>query len=244
MKTSWTYGIVILLSGAAVPTAAAERRPEWDDPAVVRTGAERARATFTTYPSVELARSPGRVPSPWAVSLSGEWRFNWSPDPASRPAGFERTDYDDSAWQRIRVPANWEIEGHGVPIYTNIRYPFDLDLAAPRVPREGNPVGSYRTSFVVPEAWRGRRVLLQFGGVDSAFYAWVNGKKVGYSEDSRLPVEFDVSAVVRPGANVLAVEVYRWSDGSLLEDQDMFRLSGIFRDVVLWSAGERHIRDF
>jgi beta-galactosidase len=235
----WSAGLLLLT--AASLGRGAERRPEWDDPAVIRVNAEKARATFTAYPSAPLAREG--TASPWVVSLDGEWRFHWSPSPAQTPVGFEGTDYDASAWARIRVPSNWQMEGFGMPIYTNIRYPFDVDLQAPRVPREKNPVGSYRTSFELPSVWSGRRVHLSFGGVDSAFFVWVNGRKVGYSEDSRLPAEFDVTSFVKPGANVLAVEVYRWSDGSFLEDQDMFRLSGIFRDVSLWSSGEPHVRD-
>jgi beta-galactosidase len=172
------------------------------------------------------------------------WKFQYSASPAARPAGFERPAYDDSAWADIRVPGNWELQGFGMPIYSNSRYPFAYDAKDPRAQRNDNPVGSYRTMFEVPRAWAGRRVLLHFGGVDSAFYVWVNGRRVGYSEDSRTPAEFDVTEHLGPGRNLLAVEVYRWSDGSYLEDQDMFRLSGIFRDVYLWSTAPAHIRDF
>jgi beta-galactosidase len=230
-----------LISSAAVARAEAER-PEWDDPAVIRLGAEPSRATLWTYPDPELAQR-GREASPWYRSLGGAWRFAWSPSPATRPTGFASADFDDTAWTTIPVPSSWQVQGHGIPIYTNIEYPFELDLKQPRVPHADNPVGSYRTRFDVPAAWDGRRVLLAFEGVDSAFYAWVNGERVGYSEDSRLRVEFDVTGVVKPGENVLAVEVYRWSDGSILEDQDMWRLSGIFRDVHLWSPARTHLRD-
>ncbi len=238
----WALSALVVL--VASVGGAAERRPEWDDPAVIRVNAERARATFTAYPSAELAKRAEPSASPWWLSLDGQWRFQWSSSPAKAPTGFEQPGYDDARWPMIRVPSNWQIEGFGTPIYTNIRYPFDFDPKAPRVPREDNPVGSYRTTFVAPDGWAGRRVHLQFGGVDSAFYVWVNGRKVGYSEDSRLPAEFDVTAFLKPGTNALAVEVLRWSDGSFLEDQDMFRLSGIFRDVSLWSSGPQHVRDF
>ncbi len=235
-------------SAAALATVQDTRdvgaRPEWDDPSVIRVNALKSHATLMVYPSADLARAGERAASPWFLSLDGQWRFHWSASPAQRPLGFERPDFDDTGWSPIRVPSNWQIQGFDIPIYTNIRYPFDLDLRAPRAPREKNPVGSYRMSFVVPAGWEGRRVHLQFGGVDSAFYVWLNGRKVGYSEDSRLPAEFEVTGFLKPGANVLAVEVYRWSDGSLLEDQDMFRLSGIFRSVSLWSSGAQHIRDF
>jgi len=149
-----------------------------------------------------------------------------------------------TAWADIRVPGNWELQGHGIPIYSNSRYPFAYDPRNPRAQRNDNPVGSYRTEFEVPAAWAGRRVLLHFAGVDSAFYVWVNGARIGYNEDSRTAAEFDLTAHLRPGPNVLAVEVYRWSDRSYLEDQDMFRLSGIYRDVYLWSTVDSHIRDF
>ncbi len=237
--------------GAPAPTLAATAgqsaspaREEWDDPAVLHVGTERPHATMMTYPSAESAARGDRAASPWFRSLNGRWKFRYSPNPASRPAGFERPGFDDKAWPTIAVPGNWEIQGFGMPIYTNIQYPFAFDAANPRVPREDNPVGSYRTTFTVPADWPGRRVFLHFAGVDSAFYVWINGTRVGYSEDSRTPAEFDVTRFVTPGSNTLAVEVYRWSDGSFLEDQDMFRLSGIFRDVYLWSRAPVHIRDF
>ncbi len=248
-----TKGVGLLAAGlvvlVAVVTAAPRQsgspaREEWDDPAVLHVGTERPHATMMTYPSAELAARGDRAASPWFRSLNGRWKFRYSPNPASRPAGFERSDFDDKAWSSITVPGNWEMQGFGMPIYTNIQYPFAFDAANPRVPREDNPVGSYRTSFTVPRDWDGRRVLLHFAGVDSAFYIWINGKRVGYSEDSRTPAEFDVTAFVTSGQNTMAVEVYRWSDGSFLEDQDMFRMSGIFREVYVWSRAPVHIRDF
>jgi beta-galactosidase len=216
-------------------------REEWDDPAVLHVGTEPAHATLMPYPTVDLARARVREQSPWFRSLNGVWKFHYAESPAARPVAFEQTWFDDTAWTDIRVPGNWELQGYGMPIYSNSRYPFAYDPKDPRVPRNDNPVGSYRTVFTVPAAWAGRRTLLHFAGVDSAFYVWVNGVRVGYHEDSRLPAEFDLTRVVRPGTNTLAVEVYRWSDGSYLEDQDMFRLSGIFRDVYLWSPDTRHL---
>ena len=199
---------------------------------------------MTRYPTAALARKGEKQASPWFRSLDGVWKFNYAASPAARPAGFEQRWFDDRAWADIRVPGNWEIQGFGIPIYSNSRYPFAYDRRNPRAQRNDNPVGSYRTRFEVPAEWAGRRVLLHFAGVDSAFYVWVNGVRVGYNEDSRTPAEFDITPHVVKGPNVLAVEVYRWSDGSYLEDQDMFRLSGIFRDVYLWSTDPRHVRDF
>ncbi len=221
-----------------------DTREEWDDPAVLHVNTEPPHATMMVYPTAELARKGAKDESPWFRSLNGVWKFNYANSPAARPAGFEQPWFDDAAWSDIRVPGNWEIQGFGMPIYSNSRYPFAYDPRNPRAQRNDNPVGSYRTAFEVPSEWAGRRVLLHFAGVDSVFYVWVNGVRVGYNEDSRTPAEFDITPHVRKGPNVLAVEVYRWSDGSYLEDQDMFRLSGIFRDVYLWSTAADHIRDF
>jgi beta-galactosidase len=237
-------GAPVSLQAGTQGSPQAPAREEWDDPAVLHVGTEAPHATMMVYPSAELARRGDRDASPWFQSLNGTWKFAYSAAPAVRPAGFERPDYDDRSWAPIRVPGNWEIQGFGMPIYSNSRYPFDFDRANPRVPRDDNPVGSYRRTFTVPGDWAGRRVYLHFAGVDSAFYVWVNGRRAGYSEDSRTPAEFDITSLLVPGSNTLAVQVYRWSDGSFLEDQDMFRLSGIYRDVYLYSTALSHIRDF
>ena len=219
-------------------------QPEWDDPAVIHVNTEKPHATMMVYPSTGLANTGDRSRSPWFRSLNGTWKFKGSPDPESRPMEFFRADYDDRRWADIRVPGNIETQGFGMPIYVNAGYAFPYDRRNPRPPRTANPVGSYRRVFDLPAGWSRRRVFLTFDGVDSAFYVWVNGQRVGYSEDSRTPAEFDVTTYVRAGSNVLAVEVYRFSDGSFLEDQDMFRLSGIFRDVYLWTTAAQHVRDF
>jgi beta-galactosidase len=196
------------------------------------------------YPSAALARQADRTKSPWFKLLNGDWKFHWVARPDQRPADFYRPDFNDAQWKPIPVPSSWQLQGYDYPIYTNILYPFQYDPKNPRPPRDYNPVGSYRTTFEVPAGWKGRQVLLHFSGVDSAFYVWVNGHQAGYSEDSRTPAEFNITKYLKPGANLLAVEVYRYSDGSYLEDQDMWRMSGIFRDVYLWSVAGRHIRDF
>ena len=224
-------------------------RPEWDDPSVIQTGREPARTSFIAFPDRALALAHRDDPkaSPRYESLAGEWDFRWSPNPGSRPVGFERAGFDVSGWDRIAVPGNWQMQGHGLPIYTNINYPYPVDDLRP--PRDWNPVGSYRRSLRLPDRWdyspeSGDRVFLHFEGVDSACYVWLNGILLGYSEGSRTPVEFDVTESLVGGENLLAVEVYRWSDGSLLEDQDFWRLSGIFRDVYLWKSGPARVRDF
>ncbi|NDV61492.1 DUF4981 domain-containing protein [Puniceicoccales bacterium CK1056] len=228
---------------------AGEVRPEWDNPAVIQVNTEAPRVTFIPFPDRESAL--GDIDHPKASSrymtLSGSWAFKWSPFPAKRPNGFFLPEYADADWDRIKVPGNWQTEGFGLPIYTNIPYPFPADEF--RAPHDWNPVGSYRRSFELPESWWGslcaeEPVFLHFEGVDSAFYLWINGERVGYSQGSRTPAEFDVSEYLIQGTNHIAVEVYRFSDGSLLEDQDFWRLSGIYRDVYLWKGTSEGLRNF
>ncbi len=234
------------------------QQKDWSNPEVVGRNKEPGHATLVPFADVEpaLAAHAGliidREASPFRISLDGTWRFHGAPSPGAAPSGFEADGYDVSAWDEIAVPSNWQLAGEGitrgiakydVPIYTNVNYPFPIDNL-PGVPEDDNPTGSYRRTFTVPEAWAGRRLFLHFEGVDSAFHLWVNGREVGYSQESRLPAEFDITDFVRDGENTLAVRVYRWSDGSYLEDQDFWRLSGIYRSVYLWSAPPVHVRDF
>src|SRR5512140_833715 len=186
-----------MLAGRAQGPQAAH--VEWDDPAVQHVGTERPHAAMATYPSAEMARAGDRTASPWFRLLNGTWKFRYSPSPAARPVGFERPGFDDTNWSKITVPGNWEVQGFGMPIYSNSDYPFSFDASDPHPPRDDNPVGSYRTSFTVPADWTGRRTLLHFDGVDSAFYVWVNGRRVGFSKDSRTPAEFDVTQFVTAG---------------------------------------------
>ena len=186
------------------------------------------------------------------VSLDGQWLFHWSRCPEERPADFYREDYDVSRWDKITVPGNWQLQGFGTPIYTNISYPFlrNRPSVTSEPPKDWtayenrNPVGSYVTFVEVTKEMLSQHLILHFGGVHSAMYVWVNGRKVGYSQNSMSPAEFDVTGYVREGRNRLAVEVYRWCDGSYLEDQDMWRLSGIFRPVELWVRPLVHIADY
>ncbi len=236
--------------------------PDWENPAVVGRNKEPGHATALPYADagsalgglgarvpVGLFRPPAPPKTPSDVYggfyrplNDGNWKFHWVGRPADRPVDFYKPDYDVSAWASIPVPSVWELHGYGIPIYTNIRYPFPAN--PPYIPHDYNPVGSYRTEFSVPPAWNGRQTFIHFGGVYSAFYLWINGQMVGYSEDSKTPAEFNITKYLREGRNLLAAEVYRWSDGSYLEDQDMFRYSGIFRDVYLYSTPAVHIRDF
>ena len=215
--------------------------PHWEDPSVVGINKEPPRATAFPFESRELALDGERKASAFFRLLNGSWRFHWVRRPDKRPREFFREDYDDAGWDRIPVPSNWELQGYGVPIYLN--HPYEFEKRPPFIHHEYNPVGSYRTTFNVPPTWSGRQVFLHFGAVKSAMYLWVNGRPVGYSQGSKLPAEFDVTEHVRTGENTLAVEVYRWSDGSYLECQDFWRISGIERDVFLWAAPPLHLRD-
>jgi beta-galactosidase/evolved beta-galactosidase subunit alpha len=173
-------------------------------------------------------------------SLNGAWRFHYSPTVAEAPQGFHQQGFDSRQWDTLEVPSCWQMHGYGRPHYTNILYPFPVD--PPRVPTE-NPTGSYLREFTLPEGWQDGRVRLRFDGVDSFFRVWLNGQEVGLSKGSRIPAEFDVSDIVRQGQNTLAVQVHQWSDGTYLEDQDMWWLSGIFRDVSLIATPKVHIED-
>ena len=238
----------------AFAVSAFAQQADWENQAVFRINKEAPRATSMPFPSKDEAAAKARLESPWCQLLNGNWKFHHTGNPAGRPLGFESAEFDDSQWKEIPVPSNWQLHGYGAPLYTNITYPFAKN--PPRVMDEPpqhftnfpvenrNQVGSYRHKFTLPEAWSGRRTTLTFGAVDSAFYLWINGKKVGYSQDSRTPAEFDITSYLQAGENLLAVEVYQYSDGSYLEDQDMFRLSGIFRDVYLQSSGMLELKDF
>ena len=175
-------------------------------------------------------------------SLNGNWKFHWVAKPADRPLDFWHTDYDVSSWDDIPVPSNWEMKGYGIPIYTGTGFGFRAKW--PNVDPNDNPVGSYRRDFEIPAAWSEDRIILHFGGVASAFYVWVNGEQVGYSQDSKMPSEFDITRYVHPGKNSLAVQVFRWCDGSYVEDQDFWRLSGIQRDVFVYARPRSYVRDF
>jgi len=219
-----------------------ENQPYWNDPTIIQKNRLAPRAHFFTYPDVKSAQAGGilkKKTAPFRMSLNGTWKFKYSTTPACRPKDFYRPNFDVSKWHSIAVPLNWQMAGFGIPIYNNSFFPFNS--TPPYIDQTFNPVGSYKRKFSIPKNWDGRRILLHFAGVDSAFTVWVNGKEVGYSEGSRTPAEFDITPFLVKGENDLAVEVIRFSSGSWLEDQDMWRLSGIFRDVDLIAqpAGER-----
>ena len=245
---------IVLFALAGLSAVAA---PPQEDPAVNSVNRLPARTYSMPLASEADALTSALEPkTPYAVSLNGNWKFSWAGNPDLRVKDFWKADFDDSDWFEIDVPSCVEMRGFGVPHYTNTLYPHawdpQVDLKTPTIrdrftnARDYNPVSSYRTRFSVPAEWKGRQVILRFDGVYSAYYVWVNGKEVGYAEDSKLPSEFDVTPYLNADGtdNLLCVEVYRWCDGSFLEDQDMFRFSGIFRDVTLWAKPKDGIWDF
>ncbi|MEV7734038.1 glycoside hydrolase family 2 TIM barrel-domain containing protein [Streptomyces sp. NPDC088921] len=230
---------------------AAEGAPEWNGAIdLFRVGTQPPHTTLMPYADVGQALAADRTRSPYRLSLDGKWRFAYADRPADRDTDFHRTDVDDTDWDTIPVPSVWQVHGYDFPIYVNITYPWwgpnglGEEAQPPAAPTRYNPVGQYRRTFTVPKDWSGRRTFLHFEGVKSAHYVWINGELVGYHEDSFTPAEYDITPHLRPGTNQIAVEVYRFSDGDWLEDQDMIRLSGIFRSVYLYSTPSVHLRDF
>ncbi|APZ45929.1 hypothetical protein BW723_06310 [Polaribacter reichenbachii] len=220
-----------------------EKSPQdWENPEVFKINKENARASFIPYQTEKQAKEDKAVNSPFYTSLNGTWKFNLAQNPSERPFYFFKQDYDISDWKDITVPGNWETQGFDIPIYTNVKYPHEK--TPPKIQEEYNPVGSYRKTFTITKEDLEREVFLHFGAVNSAMYVWVNGKKVGYSEDSKTPAEFNISKYIVKGENQLSVEIYRWSDASYIEDQDFWRLSGITRDVYLLTRNKTHIKDF
>ncbi|MFF9034312.1 glycoside hydrolase family 2 TIM barrel-domain containing protein [Streptomyces sp. NPDC014892] len=233
-------------------TAAADS-PEWSgNMALFQVGAEPPHTTLMPYADVRQALAADRTRSPYRLSLDGTWKFAYVDRPGDRDEDFYRTDVDDSDWDTIPVPSNWQLHGYDFPIYINITYPWwgpnglGEEAQPPTAPTRYNPVGQYRRTFHLPKDWTAgdRRTFLHFEGVKSAHYVWINGHLVGYHEDSYDPAEYDITRHLKPGRNQIAVEVYRYSDGDWLEDQDMIRLSGIFRSVYLYSTPAVHLRDF
>lgn len=229
---------------------------DWENQSVIGINKEPAFATFIPFASVAEMKADPAYSRPWLrtgssryMLLNGDWKFHWVKAPEERPKDFYKPAYDVSGWDNIPVPSNWEMLGYGTPIYTNITYPFRNNppfIQGQRgytVEKEPNAVGSYRRDFTLPPDWNDKEVYITFEGCYSAMYLWINGKKVGYSQGPTTDARFDITKYLREGRNTVAVEVYRWSDGSYLEDQDMFRMSGIYRDVYLTASPKTHLRD-
>ena len=250
---SYMKRILLVLSFIifSLSSVCAQEHHDWEDNHVLQINREPARAYFIPY---------GERQGDRMLSLNGEWQFRWTKTPEERVVDFYRTDFDDASWTKLVVPANWEVNGYGTPIYVSAGYPFKID--PPYVTREPkkdwttyverNPTGQYRRTFTLPDSWvccddiatnKTGQTFLRFEGVMSAFYVWVNGQKVGYSQGSMEPSEFNVTPYIKKGENQIAVEVYKYSDGSYLEDQDFWRFGGIHRDVLLYHTPDIRLRD-
>ena len=213
--------------------------PDWQNPQVLQINRESPRATLVPFGSRQTALAGDRGLSPYFRLLNGEWDFLYCEDGAT-PPDFEQPDFDGDEWDSIDVPSNWQMYGYDIPQYCNVQYPFPCD--PPHVP-DNTPVGIYRRVFTLPEDWEDKQVFVNFDGVDSCFYVYVNGEMAGFSKVPHMPAEFDITDFVNPGENLIVVQVYKWSDGSYLEDQDFWRLSGIFRDVYLLGVPKTTVRN-
>lgn len=248
--------LIFALCASAAIAGYSQTMKEWDD--VYTTHVNRETAHDPAFPFAEVG---GGAESPYTLSLNGTWKFNWAPLPDGAPEGFWKDSYDTAAWDDITVPTPWQVYGvrngkeWDKPLYINTRYPFTYDPATFSVMADRpddytynndmkNPVGCYKRSFTLPADWKGRDVFVRFNGVGHGFYLWVNGKYIGYSEDSYLPAEFNITRAVHPGENTISLQVYRFTSGSFLECQDYWRLTGIMRDVTLWAAPRTRIADF
>ena len=236
------FCIAIFLIVSCQLSVVNSQTPEWENPEIFGINKEPARASFLPYQTEQQAIADNYTASPYFLSLDGTWKFNWHKRPADKPKNFYNKGYDVSAWDNIAVPGNWELQGFGVPIYSNITYPHPKN--PPYIDHSDNPVGCYVREFSLPETWDGRRVYLHFESSLAAMYVWINGKYVGYSQVTKSPAEFDITDFVEKGKNTIAIEGYRWSDGSYLEDQDFWRLSGFDRGVYLYSTAQVRIADF
>jgi len=219
---------------------------DWENPKLTGINNEPAHASFLPYPDEASALKNDWAGTPYSILLNGIWKIRMADNPDGRIADFYTPGYDVSAWDDIEIPATFEVLGYSYPIYVNQPYEFNhlMKPDPPKVPHDYNPVFMLRTGFTVPKSWEGRQVFLRFNAVKSFFYAYVNGEKIGMGKDGKTPVEFNVTKVVKSGKNILGVEVFRWSDGTYLECQDMWRMSGINRDVFIYSTPDVRIRDF
>ena len=240
MKSVIAFLFILLIHVAPVLS---QSSPPWEDPEIFRINRLEPHATFYRFASEEEAlKGDSYLRSPFYLDLNGSWSFQYVESSFDRPQYFYLPQYDVSGWETLTVPSNWEIQGYGIPIYTNVVYPFPKN--PPFIDQSINAVGSYRRSFNLPDNWSGKRMYLHFEGVSGAMNIWVNGTFLGYSEGSKTPAEFEVTDLVQPGENTLAVQVFRWSDASYMEDQDFWRLSGIERGVYLYATHELSLWDF
>ena len=244
---------MVLMAQAA---AWAQTFTEWHDMDVNGVNRMQNHTSFFAYENSSLAIQGEKEKSDRFLSLHGDWQFKWVESVSQRPTDFFKTDYDDSGWDKMSVPGIWEMNGYGDPEYVNIGFAwrghfqpltqkdYQEGVSDIPVPDKDNHVGSYRKTIMVPESWKGQQVIAHFGSVTSCIYLWVNGQFVGYSEDSKIEAEFDITKYVQPGENLIAFQVFRWCDGSWSEDQDFWRLSGVARDSYLYCRNAKsHIED-
>ncbi len=237
----------LLIAAAAMCSASAwsQSGTEWLDPNANAVNRMPMHANFFAYETPELAAAGDRTQSERFMTLNGPWKFAWVADAGQRPTDFYKTTYNDGNWGTMPVPGVWERNGYGDPLYLNIGYAWreQFENDPPNVPTENNHVGSYRRTIDIPASWSGKQIVAHFGSVTSNMYLWVNGRYVGYSEDSKLEAEFDITGFVKPGENLIAFQVFRWCDGTYLEDQDFWRFSGVGRDCYLYVRDKKHIED-
>ena len=241
LKPSLTNLFFLLISVFVFPTLAISQGNEWNDPSVNEVHALPGHTSFIYYSDDQSAIKNVPAASPFYKSLDGTWKFSWCRKPSDRSVDFYKVGFDASKWPEIKVPGEWQLQGFDVPIDVNNGFGFENRF--PKAPENFNPVGSYLREFELPIDWKEKQIFLHFGGVSSAYYVWINGNYVGYSEDSRTDREFDISAYMKEGKNTIAVQDFRWCDGSYLEDQDFWRFSGIERDVYLYAAEKAAIRN-
>lgn len=236
---------VLICALASVGLTAFAQQPEWQDPNVNAINRATMHTNYFAYESEQAALKGCRLASDNYMTLNGTWKFNWVQNADQRPTDFYKVDFNDKGWDNIQVPGVWELNGYGDPIYVNVGYPWRSQYKnnPPYVPTVNNHVGTYRKEIELPADWKGRQIMAHFGSVTSNMYLWVNGKFVGYSEDSKLEAEFDLTKYLRPGKNIIAFQVFRWCDGTYLEDQDFFRYSGVGRDCYLYTRTANHIED-
>jgi len=234
---------IVLLVVVVSINISAQSVHNWENPEIFRLNNEPAHSSLLPYTdrAASLTFDPSK--SELYQSLNGIWKFKYEKNPIETPADFYSPSYNDASWDKIEVPGNWQLQGkYDLPVFTNIKHPFNAD--PPKVPHDYNPTGLYRTSFTIPGNWKGKQIFIHFAGIQSAGTVYLNGKQVGYSEDSMTPSEYNITELLKPGENLLAVQVINWSDGSYLEDQDFWRLSGIYRNVYLFAVPLQHLRDF
>ncbi len=221
------------------------QKDEWKNPEINAVNRAPMHTNYFAYENHETARQGNKENSQNYLSLNGMWKFNWVKDASDRPTDFYTNNFNDKGWDTMRVPGMWELNGYGDPIYVNVGYAWRNQFRnnPPEIPVENNHVGSYRKEITIPADWSGKEIFAHFGSVTSNIYLWVNGRYVGYSEDSKLEAEFNLTSYLKPGKNLIAFQVFRWCDGTYLEDQDFFRFSGVGRDCYLYTRNKQYIQD-